>query len=350
MSVLKKRGRKPLLKNIEGTVQSSTKVCCDSTISNFTFDTPSNETGKSDTTITTTNIENDPHLILHLHIQDSAKNMDHVPFPKESFENSFFKYSPSIDEPVAYEHATMDSYPEECEFTKCTDTENNSNIKTNTSIKHLFTQNKSQQEQVSSITNVKDNKTSSTINTILLKELIHTSQWSHLTDYWCQWDCHPFDTQPVGLPVKYKNGKFLVVGCFCSLECAVSYNFYGNETLYNSWENYNLINMLSNSVGYKSVVNPALSRKCLQVFGGALDIKTFRKKSMINKQYKILQYPMVSLVEHVEEINETIPYQKNMAYIPIEKLRADKMGEINDKNHGKKKSTLEEKMSLKFTN
>jgi hypothetical protein len=108
--------------------------------------------------------------------------------------------------------------------------------------------------------------------------------------------------------------------------------------------------MLSNRIEYKSKLNTALSRKCLNVFGGPLNITTFREKSIMNKQFNILQYPMVSLVEHIEEINETIPYQKNMSYIPLDKVRIDKIEEANkDSVQGKKKSSLEEKMLLKFT-
>lgn len=295
----------------------------------------------------------DPHLILHLHMYDSTKSMSQVPFPKESFEKSFFKYDPLINEPVAYEDNYVKSIPEECHFKKKTNE--------SASIKNMF--NKGIDESIkdmideSSMLNIAENSIikeakhiSSNINIMLLKDLINPSNWSNTTDYWCQWDCHMFNTQPIGLPVKYKNKKFHVVGCFCSLECATSYNFYGNETVYNSWENYNLINMLSNKINYKSNVNPALARKCLNVFGGPLDINTFRKKSLMNKQFNILQYPMVSLVEHIEEVNETIPYQKNMSYIPIDKIRIEKIEEANkDRVQGKKKSNLEDKMSLRFT-
>ena len=113
------------------------------------------------------------------------------------------------------------------------------------------------------------------------------------------------------------------------------------------WENYNLINLLSNQINYKRCVNPAISRKCLTIFGGHLDIHSFREKNNQNKHYHILTYPMVSLMEQVEEINETIPYHKN--YIPLDKTRIEKIEEANKEIIlSKCKSNLEEKMELKF--
>jgi hypothetical protein len=324
MSVVKKRGRKPLKKNVENS--ESVNTSCGIVDLVTSQDVTNNQSN------------NDPHLILHLHMNSGQKNESKVIFPKKSFESSFYEYDPTMIEPVAYENDDLTSFPEECNYkTK----------KIDNSLKSLFNREDKPVE-----TNIvsKDTYKGNNMNNVLLKDLVNSSNWSILTDYWCLWDCHSFDTQPIGIPVKYKNNKFNVVGCFCSLECAVAYNFYCNENNYNVWENYNLINMLSNAIDYKPQVNAALSRKCLNVFGGNLDISSFREKSFLNKQYNILQYPMVSLVEHVEEICETIPYQKNLSFIPLDKVRIDKIEEANkDRVQFKKKSNLEEKMLLKFT-
>jgi hypothetical protein len=324
MSVVKKRGRKPLKKNVEH-IESVNTTC--GIIEVNTSCTESNLKQNN----------NDPHLILHLHMNNGQKSASKVAFPKKSFESSFYEYDPTMNEPVAYEQDDLSSFPEECNYKA---------KKPDNSLKSLFNREDKPMENIVS----KDTYKGNNMNNVLLKELVNSSNWSTSTDYWCQWDCHSFDTQPVGIPVKYKNNKFHVVGCFCSLECAVAYNFYCNENNYNVWENYNLINMLSNAIDYKPQVNAALSRKCLNVFGGNLDIASFREKGFVNKQYNILQYPMVSLVEHVEEICETIPYQKNLSFIPLDKVRIDKIEEANkDRVQFKKRSNLEEKMSLKFT-
>ena len=324
MSVVKKRGRKPLKKNIDN--HETINTTC-SIIDSITCDSNVKQS------IT------DPHLILHLHMNNGQKNETKVTFPKKSFESSFYEYDPTMNEPVAYEQDDLSSFPEECDY-KTKKQEN--------SLKSLFNREEKSNENAILL---KENYKVNTMNNVLMKEFVNSSNWNSSTDYWCQWDCHPFDSQPVGLPVKFKNNKFNVVGCFCSLECAVAYNFYSNESNYNVWENYNLVNMLSSFIDYKPNVTAALSRKCLNVFGGNLDISTFREKSFQKKQYNILQYPMVSLVEHVEEISETIPYQKNISFIPLDKVRIDKIEEANKvRVQCKKRSNLEEKMSLKFTN
>ena len=46
------------------------------------------------------------------------------------------------------------------------------------------------------------------------------------TDIHCLWDCHSFDGPPCFLPEKYFNDKYYIMGCFCSLNCALSYNVY----------------------------------------------------------------------------------------------------------------------------
>lgn len=43
--------------------------------------------------------------------------------------------------------------------------------------------------------------------------------WPKRTNLDCWWCCHPFNTAPIGLPVDYKNNKFFVHGCFCSIHC-----------------------------------------------------------------------------------------------------------------------------------
>ena len=265
MSVVKKRGRKPLKKNID-TAESVATTCGIVELN-----------GSSNDTNTSKQTTSDPHLILHLHMNNGQKNESKVSFPKKSFEASFYEYDPTVNEPVAYEHDDMNSFPEECNYkTK----------KPDNSLKSLF--NREEKPLEHGIVS-KENYKSNNMNNVLLREFVNSSNWISSTDYWCQWDCHSFDTPPVGLPVKFKNNKFNVVGCFCSLECAVAYNFYGNENNYNVWENYNLVNMLSNAIDYKPQVNAALSRKCLTVFGGHLDILSFREKSHQNKQYNILQ-------------------------------------------------------------
>ena len=44
------------------------------------------------------------------------------------------------------------------------------------------------------------------------------------TNIHCWWCCHKFDNPPCQLPEKYYEKKYHVFGCFCSYNCALSYN------------------------------------------------------------------------------------------------------------------------------
>ena len=121
----------------------------------------------------------------------------------------------------------------------------------------------------------------------------------------------------------------------------------------NVWENFNLLNMMSNMMSYKLTLNPSISRKCLNVFGGPLTIDQFREKSIKNNKFNILTYPMVSIVEHVEEINESSSYDTKInGFIPLDRSRVSKIENnirLFDNSMTKSKTVLEETMKLKFS-
>jgi hypothetical protein len=285
----------------------------------------------------------------------------------DSYEDNFYEYNPVIKEPEAYEmNQQFLSIPEIYKKYK-----KDVPAKTDLSIKDMFNsdhvvaneddtmdspqlttdvikEGHSKQKQMVSPLGTFGSQSSGCTNNVLLKDIVHSEDWPDSTNYWCQWDCHGFEGAPVGIPIKYKDDKFHVIGCFCSLECATSYNFYGREDIDNAWENYNLINMLSNKINYKFVVNPAITRKCLTVFGGTLSIDVFRDKSMHNKKHYILKYPLVAVVEQIEELNETPQtIDFNRTYIPLDKTIIDKI-EGEHKEQKKFKTVLEKSMNLKF--
>ena len=177
------------------------------------------------------------------------------------------------------------------------------------------------------------------------------NEWPSNTSICCYWCCHKFENAPFGIPVSYNNGKFDVFGCFCSLECAAAYNFKSNELLDEVWERHNLINLLSRRINGKRVVKPAPDKMTLKIFGGFLDIDSFRNYSGTNKVININFPPMTSLTQQIEEINE---YELNndLRYIPLDSDRINRCREkmifkrnkplINDK------TTLESSMNLKY--
>lgn len=99
----------------------------------------------------------------------------------------------------------------------------------------------------------------------------------------CMWDCAPFDTQPVGVPISYDGvtGEFRTVGCFCSVSCAAAYNMADHRISDTTrYERHALLGLLADrhlaedSGGRWSV---APERECLRKFGGRLTVDEFRR-------------------------------------------------------------------------
>lgn len=333
----KKRGRKPLL-------TSSTNL------SSSTDKTSKKQPASSNEVVISKqpNSKKSEHVILkpiivHLNVTQNnsncllsdLSNLDHSSSFSHSdntsnFEANFFEYTPEIEEPIGYDgNHSATAY-------SCI------NLELDSSPAHTK----------KNLPVLGKNCKKNLGKNILMKDFLLNDEWSERTNYWCYWDCHPFETTPFGIPLKYKNNKFHVFGCFCSLECATAYNFFNiKQNIENAWENYNLINMLSNVISHKISVNPAIDRRCLKAFGGHLSIEDFRHLSQSSTSYNVLSFPMVSVVEHVEEVNDISPHTKSMIphlthnYFPLNKSIINKL----ESNTSKIKSTLETSMNMTFS-
>lgn len=175
------------------------------------------------------------------------------------------------------------------------------------------------------------------------------SEWPQSTSIACYWCCHNFNTVPYGIPVKFYDGKYHVFGCFCSLECATAYNFDSQESSDEIWERYNLINLLSRSLGYKPIVKAAPNKLSLKMFGGHLDIEGFREYFESDKVLSVNFPPMMTLTQQVEEINEC-DIKSEYRYIPIDHDRINRYKEKLTLKRNKPltdpKQTLDHMMNL----
>lgn len=121
------------------------------------------------------------------------------------------------------------------------------------------------------------------------------------TDVVCWWCTHNFETLPCFLPDKFIDGTFYVIGCFCSFNCAVSYNFNLND--YKTWERYSLINKMYNMIYKKNdIIHMAPPRETLKKFGGILSIEEFRSNaSTCIKEFRLVFPPMIPIIPFIEE-------------------------------------------------
>lgn len=256
-----------------------------------------------------TQVTQDQH-VLHLNIITNSSNINHgIQKQNEIYESKFCRYNPSIHEPNAYnEDDNFISQPYELY------TVSNEKQKTNSNVK------------------------------VLLQNVD-----SHDTDVACYWCCHRFDTPYVGLPLKYRNNVFEIYGCFCSLECVCAYNFDSRDSS-NTWETYNLINLMANMMEYEQYVYPAPPRKCLKMFGGYMTIDEFRIFKKSKRFINVNKCPLVITVDQIEEINDFY-HKQNETVFNFDKERLNniemKLSQENKKNiEDNFKNTLDSTMKF----
>ncbi len=236
------------------------------------------------------------------------------------------------------------------------DSDNNfiTNLKLSENVINSETNLELSENVINSETNLELSENVINSETNLQNKLINSDEkkWKENTNIKCHWCCHSFNNTPFGIPIKYKNDKFYVHGIFCSLECAAAHNFSEEKGIQDIWESYNLLNLLSHKINYKNIVRLAPKRNCLNIFGGRMSIEEFRSFTNQNKIINILEYPMISASQKIEEINYDNNSNKNN-FIPIDQERVKKLEQkiklmrrtplLNHKN------TLEHTMNIKIS-
>ncbi len=97
----------------------------------------------------------------------------------------------------------------------------------------------------------------------------------------CWWCRHSFDTNPIGLPIKYTNESFNTEGIFCSFNCCSAYlNTQNKNDIY--YKNSSsllllLYKQIFNSFPHQMIVPQAPDWKLLKDYGGTLTIEQYRK-------------------------------------------------------------------------
>jgi hypothetical protein len=136
---------------------------------------------------------------------------------------------------------------------------------------------------------------------------IWENKYSNICCWWC---CHKFDTLPIGLPEKFFEKKFFVLGYFCSFNCSLAYNLSLND--HKIWDRISLLYHMRNLIYLNIYPNGNIKnlddiivagpRSLLKMFGGNFDIEQFRENSIIlKKQYRHIIPPIVALTQQIEE-------------------------------------------------
>lgn len=98
------------------------------------------------------------------------------------------------------------------------------------------------------------------------------------TDICCMYDTCKMRCKPVFLPDKYLNGSFHIIGWFCSISCAISYNLRINDENVN--KRMNLLYYLYN-IHNPTDIKPSPDILLLKKYGGDYTIDQYRQ--MTNK-------------------------------------------------------------------
>jgi hypothetical protein len=149
---------------------------------------------------------------------------------------------------------------------------------------------------------------------------VFENRWPSSVNISCYRCCHPFSNTPWGIPIKYQNNKFYLTGIFCTPNCVLGYIL--NETRPDEtlWEKIALLHMLYFQI-FGSYINimPSPDKICLQMFGGSIDIQTYRNITNNNyKSYTVEFPPCNTIIPMLEEI-----YKKNnlfSSFLPNEKI------------------------------
>jgi len=295
--IQKKRGRKPKVKDTEEIEKipkkrgrkPKEKVYSVKELPKTFFEENKNET-----------------FILHLPIKTNEQNNDFTPIPNNnnnnySVYNDIDNYKISDNNLLLTQVDLLDLNVEKNDL-KYTNEYHYSSIINNSNIAN--------DNDTNAVISMKDDENK--INKVIKKnlknimyEFINANNdktWPETTNIYCWWCCHPFTCTPCAIPEYYKKEKFYVNGCFCSFNCAASYNFSKNDD--SMWERYSLLNLMYKKLYNTKFVkiNMAPPREILKIFGGYMTIEEFRENSYKNEKiFTVIKPPLISIIPKIEE-------------------------------------------------
>ncbi len=92
----------------------------------------------------------------------------------------------------------------------------------------------------------------------------------------CFWCKHPFNTKPIGCPIKFNKHSYTTDGIFCSFNCCLSYiNDNKHKSMYDLSLTY-LSNIHNKLFKIDTFVKPAPHWRILDTFGGTKNINEYR--------------------------------------------------------------------------
>lgn len=133
------------------------------------------------------------------------------------------------------------------------------------------------------------------------KELKSTKKIPEKTDIACYWCAHSFTWQPCIIPEREEKGTYRVYGNFCAPNCGMAFLLQESLDTHVRWERIALLHRLYGKFYPNGRIFPSPARECLRLFGGPMDIDTFRGTVALGKVRIDLQIPpMVSILGSID--------------------------------------------------
>jgi hypothetical protein len=183
----------------------------------------------------------------------------------------------------------------------------------------IYSENKKYTTKAASECNINTSLKKIKVVTTTKEQIKESTEWPETCNVCCWWCCHTFEGAPCTLPIKYDSARkrFTFVGLFCSWNCVKAYNFDKND--HSKYERSGLITLLIQQLyGITKAINikPSPPRQCLKMFGGYLDIDSFRNQSDVDGYFLNLIsfnyiYPEITEVSNIK----IKPEKKNLRLV-----------------------------------
>lgn len=133
------------------------------------------------------------------------------------------------------------------------------------------------------------------------KELQGSKKIPDATSFACFWCAHSFTWKPAIIPEREEKGVYRVYGNFCSPSCAMAFLLHESLDTHVRWERNALLHRVYGKLYETKRIFPAPPRESLKIFGGPMDIETYRATIGAGKVRIDLQIPpMVSILGSID--------------------------------------------------
>lgn len=187
----------------------------------------------------------------------------------------------------------------------------------------------------------------------ILPEIYDVDKWPIKTDIHCWWCCYEFEGVPIPYPVKIMKDKesgediLQVKGCFCSFNCMKAWNGNGWALVSYLYKKMNKSDL--NVVKIHSIIKKAPDRYLLDIFGGPLSIEKFRENFHNSINYELLPFPMIGQQQYMEKSNKMIEISRKDEKVAKKFEKDIQIHKEKKKDEPKfMKNTLEHLMSMQI--